>query len=78
VFGSDVAAAPADKVYKLWLVPGAGAPVPGPAFSAGEGLVIVEVTGDPSEAGTMAITFETNPDAVQPTPPIESTASTPA
>jgi hypothetical protein len=78
VFGSDVAAAPAGTVYKLWLVPGTGAPVPGPAFSPGDGLLIVEVPSDPSEAGTMALTFETDPDVAQPTPPIASTAATPA
>lgn len=78
VFGSDLDPAPEGTVYKLWMIPGAGAPTPGPSFSPGDGVVIVEVPGDPSEAGAMAMTFEENPDTPAPTVTPSATAATPA
>jgi hypothetical protein len=68
VIGSSLGPAPEGKVYKLWIVPADGSPVPGPSFAPEGGeTLIVRLPADPSGSAAVAITFEEDPDVTAPT-----------
>lgn len=59
---------PSGQVYQLWMITGDQPPVPGPTFMPdADGKAMVQVGGDASGAGSMAITMEPDGGSQSPT-----------
>ena len=67
LFGTDVPATPAGKVYELWRFGRSGPPIPSGTFTASGAVVVLHVAADLSKAKTIAVTVERAPGAKQPT-----------
>jgi anti-sigma-K factor RskA len=72
-FASNFPSLPTKKVYELWLVPMAGAPIPAGTFvpdAKGAGSVMLPAMPANVEAKTFAITIENEGGSETPTMPI--------
>ena len=66
---SGLDAAPAGKVYVLWVIAG-GTPRPAGSLAGGGGKTVVTLSRAVPKGATVAITLERSPDVTAPTPPI--------
>ncbi|HXP84197.1 MAG TPA: anti-sigma factor [Bryobacteraceae bacterium] len=77
---SRLPAAPAGKIYEMWIVPKRGAPAPAGLFQSGADGVALHLQPGPVDlnaAGAVAVTLENAGGATAPTPPILIAAALP-
>jgi anti-sigma factor RsiW len=67
---SGLAAAPAGKIYEIWVIEAGKRPAPAGRFKGGEGTVRTVLLRPVRPGSTVAITLERAPGARTPTPPI--------
>jgi len=74
----DLAAAPVDKIYEIWVIPGTGTVLPAGLFRGGPGTSAVSLTRSVPSGAKVAVTLERAGGSKVPHPPILFTAQVPA